>query len=161
MKIWIVYDSKFGNNKQIAEVLGKQFSEDQNDVHVQYAKKVKPQEAIDADMLFFGGPIHLGAITFTAKGWVENFAKILSSNKKTLKKVAVWGTHIPDKPNTPPNVTWEANALKWKVLMDSIAAEKRMPATQGFLIKAVDGRDTLEDTWLSIVTDFAGRIKSL
>ncbi len=161
MKIWIVYDSKYGNNKQIAEVIGKQFSEDGNDVHVHYAKIVKPQDAIDADMLLFGGPIHLGAITSTAKGWMEKYTKVLASNKRTLKKVAAWGTHIPDKPDTPPKYAWTANALKWKALMDGIAAEKRMPVVQGFNIKSVEGHDTLEDGWLNIVTDFVGRIKAL
>ncbi len=161
MKIWIVYDSKYGNNKQIAGALATRFSDEGHDVQVHYAKTVKPGDALDTDVLVFGGPIHLGQITLTIKGWVVKFAKVLRSSGKSLKKVAAWGTHLEDKPETPPKVAWAANALNWKALMDDINAEKRMPAVQSFVIKPVDGKDTLVANWQDGVAELASRIKSL
>jgi menaquinone-dependent protoporphyrinogen IX oxidase len=159
MNIWIIYDSKYGNNKQIAEALGTQFSDDGNDVKVHLAKTVKPKDVIDADMLIFGGPIRWGTTSFTMKGWMANFAKILNSNKKTLKKIAGWGTHLQDKPGTAPQFTWDATALKWKALMDDVIAEKRMPEIQGIVVNGMSG--PMEENWQSLVADFAGRIKAL
>jgi len=159
MKIWIIYDSKYGNNKQIADVLGTQFSEDGNEVHVHHAKTMKPINAIDADLLIFGGPLRWGMISSTMKGWMANFAKILNSNKKMLKKVAGWGTHLQDKPDMPAKFTWDASALKWKALMDGVDAEKRMPEIQGIIVNGMSG--PLEENWQGAIADFAGRIKTL
>jgi menaquinone-dependent protoporphyrinogen IX oxidase len=40
MNVWIVYDSKFGNNKRIADLLATHLK-DMNNVHVAYAKTIR------------------------------------------------------------------------------------------------------------------------
>jgi menaquinone-dependent protoporphyrinogen IX oxidase len=159
LKVWIVYDSKYGNNKQIADALGNLFSEEGNNVHVHHIKTVKPKEVIDTDILIFGGPLRMGNISFAIRRWVTNYAKILSSKKFSIKKVATWGTHLPDKPDTPQKFAWDSITIKWKTLMEVVSAEKRMSKVQGIIIKDMAG--PLEENWQAIVADFAERIKAL
>nr|MDO8113697.1 hypothetical protein [Candidatus Sigynarchaeota archaeon] len=157
MKIWIVYDSKFGNNKQIAEALGEIFKEG-NAVHVQYAKKISPKEVAkdEPDMLLFGGPLRAGNISFTIKRWGSNFGRTLKSRGFKLKKVAVWGTHGRDDPGTPAKFLWAAVEQKWKTLMDSVPAEKST-GVQGINVDGMKG--PMETGWKDLITKFAEQVK--
>ena len=82
MKIWIVYDSKFGNNKKVVqkmqELLGKN-----HEVHVNYAKEISPKNVLAAspEIFLFGGPRRIGKISKTLRKWVERFSKLLKMNK--------------------------------------------------------------------------------
>jgi menaquinone-dependent protoporphyrinogen IX oxidase len=160
MKIWIVYDSKYGNNKQIAEALGGLFNEG-NVVHVHHAKDITPKEAIEdqPDILLFGGPLRAGMISFTIKGWASKFAHLLKSKKLKLQKVAVWGTHARNDPETPPKFSWANVEPKWKAAMDEVPAEKAMPGVQGINIDGMEG--PMEANWKELITSFAGQIKAL
>lgn len=160
MNIWIVYDSKYGNNKQIAEVLEGLFKEG-NEVHVHHAKNVSPKEAIDSkpDILLFGGPIRAGMISFTTKGWVSKFARILKSRGLKIKKVGVWGTHAINDAQTPPRFAWVNIESKWKALMAKVPAEKAMPGVQGINIEGMEG--PLEANWKDMIARFADQVKSL
>jgi menaquinone-dependent protoporphyrinogen IX oxidase len=160
MNVWIVYDSKFNNNKQIAEVLAGLFKEG-NAVHVHHAKDVSPKEAIDSepDILLFGGPLRAGMISFTAKGWLSKFARMLASKGLKLKKVGVWGTHGINDAETPPKFAWAASELKWNALMAEVPAEKSMPGVQGISVLGMEG--PMEADWRALVEGFAQRVKSL
>ncbi len=160
MKIWILYDTKHGNNKQIAEVLSDLFKEG-NIVHVSQAKDVSPKEIADdkPDILLFGGPIHVGMISFTMKGWVSKFASILKSKQIKLQKVGVWGTHLREVPDMPPKLAWSTTAPKWKALMDEVLSEKTIPDVQGIIVE--DMKSPMEPSWKEIVTGFAERVKGL
>ena len=51
-----------------------------------YAKKVSPKEVFASapDTLLFGGPLRLGMISFTIKGWAAKHAKILRGKSTKL-----------------------------------------------------------------------------
>jgi menaquinone-dependent protoporphyrinogen IX oxidase len=160
MNVWIVYDSKYNNNKQIAEVLAGLFKEG-NELHVHHAKDVSPKEAIESqpDILLFGGPLRAGMISFTAKGWLSKFAHILASKGLKLKKVGVWGTHGVNDAETPPKFAWAASELKWNALMKEVPAEKSMTNVQGISVLGMEG--PMEANWKELVTAFAERVKAL
>ncbi len=92
MKIWIVYDSKYGNNIKVAQVMGELLKK--HDVLISYAKKVTPKAVIASkpDILLFGGPRRIGKIARTICSWVEKFANQAVSEKYQLKKVGAWET---------------------------------------------------------------------
>lgn len=158
MKIWIIYDSKFGNNKQIAEALAALFKE-RNEVHVHHAKTVKAKDAIDADIFLFGGPIRAGMVSFTIKGWVNKFSRMQKTKHTKVMIVAAWSTHAKNTSETSPKFAWENVAPKWKALMNRVSAEKTMPDIQGFVVEGMQG--PLETGWQDIIADFAERIKAL
>ncbi len=92
MNIWIVYDSKFGNNIKVAKTMGEMLKT--HEVHVSYAKKVSPKDVLASkpDILLFGGPRRIGKIARTIRVWVEKFAKLAVATQFQLKKVGAWET---------------------------------------------------------------------
>jgi menaquinone-dependent protoporphyrinogen IX oxidase len=160
MNVWIVYDSKYNNNKQIAETLVSLFK-DGNEVHVHHAKDVSPKEAAESkpDILLFGGPIRAGMISFTMTGWAGKFASALRSKGHNLKKVGVWGTHAANDPETPPKMAWTSVEPKWKAVMAEVPAEKAMPGVQGISVTGMEG--PMEANWKELVAAFAEGVKAL
>jgi flavodoxin len=160
MKIWIIYDSRFGNNKQVAEAIGERLQQD-NDVQVHHAKDVSAKQAIQdmPDILIFGGPIHAGMISFTAKTWVASFSRSLRRKGMMLKKVAAWGTHAANPPELKGRFSWSSEEEKWKKLMDGVPAEKEMSGIQGLVVTGMPG--PLEDGWQDKVAAFADAINAL
>ena len=57
MKLWIIYDSRFGNNKIVAQDLADQLKNN-NIVEGHYAKQISPKKVAASipDALLFGGP---------------------------------------------------------------------------------------------------------
>jgi len=162
MNIGIVYDSKYGNNKVIAEALASYFK-DGNNIQLYYAKKLSQKALIEGgiDMLVLGGPIHLGAPSITMKRWANRMANMLNQKGIQLKKIAIWGTHLKDKPNTPVKYSWDGVKQKWKKILDKFPAEKKVNEIQGFDITPIAGRDTIESGWQDIVAQFANVVKNL
>jgi len=162
MKVWIVYDSKFGNNKRIADLLATYFK-DTDKVEVAYAKTISPQKVIDSgvDVFLFGGPLRAGNISFTMKRWALKFAAILKKQNKILKQAAVWGSHGTTDPKTPPKFSWESSKLKWKAVLDQIPAEKKVAEVIGFDVNPTTLEGPLVPGWEAIVKQFATMIKNL
>ncbi len=162
MNVWIIYDSKYGNNQKIAEALAGHFK-DGNTVHVHYTKEISQQAVIDGgvDVLLFGGPLRLGMVSHTMKSWANKMASMLTQKSMQLKKAAVWGTHIKDPPNAQPKFTWEVIKLKWKAILNTFPAAKKAPEIESFIVGPVNGRDTVNPGWEEIVAQFAETIKNL
>jgi menaquinone-dependent protoporphyrinogen IX oxidase len=162
MNIWIVYDSKFGNNKRIANALAEQFQSD-NNVHVHYAKEISPKAVVESgiDMFLFGGPLRAGNISFTMKSWANKLAALLKKQKKSIQKAAVWGSHAKNGPDTPPKFSWDSSKLKWKALLDTFPSEKKLSEVIGFDVNPATLEGPLEPGWEELVTEFANKVKSL
>ncbi|MBD3350069.1 MAG: hypothetical protein GF364_01105 [Candidatus Lokiarchaeota archaeon] len=162
MKIFIVYDSKFGNNKRIAERLSDYFKDD-NEVRIEYAKEISPKElgAEDIDLLIFGGPLRMGNPSFTIRRWAKKVAKILKKQNKTLPKTAVWGSHARNDPDTPEKFSWNASKEKWNVILKQFPADNKPSDVIGFTVKPDTLAGPLEEGWENIVKDFVEVIKNL
>ena len=98
MKIKIIFDSKFGNNKHIANSIGKLFDESGNQLEVGHAKDLSPEYVVKSnpDLVIFGGPTRIGQISGTIKKWIKKFDNLQTKSKLNLKKAAVFATHLPD-----------------------------------------------------------------
>ncbi len=160
MNVLIVYDSKYNNNKQVAEALLGLFKEG-NEVHVHHAKQLSPKQAAESqpDVLLFGGPLRWGMVSSTIKGWAGNFSKALAKKGTKVKKVGAWCTHLKEAPGTPEKYAWASVERNWKVIMDGVPSEKTMPGVQGIIVDAIKG--PLASGWHDLVWKFAEAIKAL
>ncbi len=93
MKIWIVYDSKFGNNVKVAEYLKEKLGIT-HEVNVSYAKKISPATVVkdNPDVLLFGGPLRAGNLSYTIRKWAERFGKEAKKKGFELKNLGSWET---------------------------------------------------------------------
>lgn len=90
-KVLIVYWSKYGNTKQVAETIAKGIkSAKQVEIAVKDVKNTKPEEALDYDVLVIGSANHIGRPV----GDIRKFLKNLEKLDLEGKKGAVFDTHI-------------------------------------------------------------------
>jgi menaquinone-dependent protoporphyrinogen IX oxidase len=162
MNIWIIYDSKFGNNKRVAEALAEEFKAG-NVMQISHAKHISPKKVMEAgiDVFLFGGPLRAGNISFTMKRWAGKLAGMLKKRQKTLAIAAVWGSHAVNAPDTPPQFSWNASKGKWKALLDTIPAEKKIDEVISFEVQPTTLAGPLVPGWEEIAKNFAHRVKSL
>ncbi len=162
MNIMIVYDSKYGNNKQVAEALAGHFNNG-NIVHVHFAKEISQQAVIDGGVnVLIMGPVHFGGPTSTMKKWTKKMADLLNKKAWKVSKTAIWGTHLKNDPNQAAGkCSWDMAKAKWKTILDMIPAEKKLAEIQGIEVGAISGANILETGWRDLVAQFADMVKNL
>ncbi len=130
-KVWIVYDSKYGNCQKVAGAIGKLVEKDY-EVHVEHAKRVKPERVV-ADQpaaVLIGGPIRATMPSFTIKGWAGNLGKALQKAGKRIPKALVFCT----AGSTPQN------AAKLKAVLEKSGQfDQIYPETFGILVAGMQG----------------------
>ncbi len=90
MKVFIVYDSKYGNTKLAGEQILEGIKESGTfEIAIDYIKDIDPQKLADYDAIVIGSPNHMGAPSMAMKKFV---GKLPESNLKA-KNVAVFGTY--------------------------------------------------------------------
>lgn len=94
MLTWILYDTKFGNGKKLAEMLKGEFPESWN-VKTGDVKSIKPSEIAQEvpDVLVLGGAIRMFRGAPASKKWLKELSKVLRSNGKNIPKATVFMTH--------------------------------------------------------------------
>ena len=162
MNIWIIYDSKFGNNKRVAEALAEHFKEG-NVVEVHYAKNISPKQVLASgiDILLFGGPPRAGMISYLMKSWANKLAKLLRKQQLTVEKVAIWGTHSRVAPETPEKFSWTLFKTKWVNVLDGFPAEKKLSEVLGFPVNPDTLEGPLDPGWEEKVAQLAEDVKAL
>ncbi len=70
MRVNIIYDSKYGNNKKIAKYVGNSF--ENNNVKVFFVKDTDPDYIRDADLYIFSTPTQVGKATKKMRKFVKN-----------------------------------------------------------------------------------------
>ena len=90
LKVFIAYDSKYGNTKLVAQkILEGMMESDGIETAIGYVKEVNVNELADFDAIVLGGPNHFGRPSQTIKTFVNRLAKLDLKSKK----VAVFGTY--------------------------------------------------------------------
>ncbi|MFB0544482.1 MAG: flavodoxin family protein [Asgard group archaeon] len=89
MKCVIVYDTKFGNNKQLCEAVGKDLERDM-EVKCFFVDEATVDDVKAADLVIIGGPTHV----LRASRKMRKFLKELSKSKEEFsgKKAIAYGT---------------------------------------------------------------------
>jgi menaquinone-dependent protoporphyrinogen IX oxidase len=76
-KIVVVYDSKFGNTRQVAEEITASINESTAvDVILNGVKEINFDNVITADAILIGSPNHLGRATKSIRNFIDELGKI-------------------------------------------------------------------------------------
>ena len=90
-KVIVVYESKYGNTKQVAETIIEGINEIQKvEALLKEPKHVKPTEVLDYDVILIGSPNHFGGPTRGIKKFIDKLGKLPLKNKM----FAVFDTYI-------------------------------------------------------------------
>ncbi|NHI92327.1 MAG: hypothetical protein EAX96_07470 [Candidatus Lokiarchaeota archaeon] len=94
MKIAVLYDSKYGNTKQVAEFLADKMQVNNNQIRLFRTKESKPKDLLSfqPEIMLVGGPTHFGKPTRTLKKYIKSLGKSRPNN--TFYKVAVFNCNI-------------------------------------------------------------------
>jgi menaquinone-dependent protoporphyrinogen IX oxidase len=90
VKVYVGYDSKYGNTKLVAENLLKGMREVEGiEAAIGYVKEVDAEKVADYDVIVLGAPNHMGRPSRTMTKFVDKLAEI----DLKAKDVAVFGTY--------------------------------------------------------------------
>jgi len=90
MRVLIVYESKYGNTKKVAETIGEGITEAGNKTDVKHVKEVEKETVKDFDILLIGSPTYVGS---HAKS-IKKFIKSLGDLSLKGKSFAVFDTQM-------------------------------------------------------------------
>lgn len=96
MKIAILYDSKYGNTKQLAEFLEEKIQSRGYEVQLFRTTKAKPKDliAFQPGAILVGGPTHWGKPARTLSKYIKKLGKF--EHKSNIHKAAVFNCHTGD-----------------------------------------------------------------
>ena len=89
VKVFVFYDSKYGNTKLAAEKVAEGLRGGGVEVDLGYIKEVSAEHALDYDVLVLGAPNHMGRPSQAMKNFISQLSAVGLKNKK----VAVFGTY--------------------------------------------------------------------
>jgi menaquinone-dependent protoporphyrinogen IX oxidase len=73
LKVFVIYDSKYGNTKLVAMKIVEGLNQAGGlDVAVEYVKDVDPQKLVGYDALVIGAPNHMGRPSWTMRKFVDS-----------------------------------------------------------------------------------------
>ena len=76
-KVIVVYESKYGNTKRVAETIVEGINEIKRiEAVLKEPKHVEPTEVLDYDVILIGSPNHIGGPTRGIKKFIEKLGKI-------------------------------------------------------------------------------------
>lgn len=96
VKIAILYDSKYGNTKLLAEYLEEKIQEGGHEVKLFRTNKTKPKHlfVFEPEAILVGGPTHFGKPARTLSKYIEKLGKFKQISK--IRKVAVFNCYTGD-----------------------------------------------------------------
>jgi len=90
VRVFVVYDTKYGNTKLAAESILKGSREIEGiEAEIGYVKEVDVGKVVDYDVIVLGGPNHMGRPSRTMKKFVDKLAEV----DLKASAVAVFGTY--------------------------------------------------------------------
>lgn len=94
MKVYLMYDTQFGNGKMLAQALGKEFPSD-FEIKSGDVKDINPQNVAkeNIDVLVLGGAIRMFRGATKSKKWLRELNKILRRSGNTIKYATEFLTH--------------------------------------------------------------------
>ena len=96
VKVFVVYDSKYGNTKLVAEKIVEGIKESEGiETAIGYAKNVDPSKLADYDAVLIGAPNHMGNPSRTISKFVDKLARL----DLKAKQVAVFDTYFVRQKN--------------------------------------------------------------
>jgi len=140
-RVFIVYDTKYGNTKLVAEKIAEGMRELKGiETEVSDAEEVDPKKIQDADAVLIGAPNHMGNPSRTIMKFIDKLGKL----KLKPKDAAVFDTYMGKDfekaaKKMENRIREKAPALKLMTSGLSIRVDDmKGPITEGELPKCID-----------------------
>lgn len=147
-KILVVYESKYGNTKRVAETIVKGMQcVDRIEIALNEVKKIDRKAITSYDAIVFGGPTHFGGPTRNIKKFIDK----LSSAPLDGKQFAVFDTYF--------KTDFEKATKKMEQMMHEKAPAMKM-TVPGLSIKVEEMKGPIAQGELSKCEEFGARIAS-
>lgn len=89
-KVFVIYDTKYGNTKLVAEQIAEGLKEvEGTETAIGYVKEIDIEKVAEYDAIVLGAPNHMGRPSRTMKKFIDRLAEI----DLKAKNVAVFGTY--------------------------------------------------------------------
>ena len=129
-RIFIVYDTKHGNTKLVAEKISEGTKEFEGiETEVYDVKEVDFKKLADADAILIGAPNHLGGPSRTIMRFIDKLDKL----ELKAKKAAVFDTHMNEEDEKAATGKME------KKLVEKVPALTLMTAGLGIRVDGMEG----------------------
>ena len=93
VKVFVVYDTKYGNTKLVAEKIVEGMREIEGiETAISDIEKVDLEQAVNYDAILIGAPAHFGAPTRTINGFIDKLGK----RDLEAKWAAVFDTYLKE-----------------------------------------------------------------
>jgi flavorubredoxin len=89
VKVFVIYDSKYGNTKLVAQKVSEGLSSWGAEANLGYIKEISPEQTLEYDALILGAPNHMGRPSRTMKNFINHIATLSLKDKK----VVIFGTY--------------------------------------------------------------------
>ncbi len=141
MKVFIAYETKYGNGKKCAEHLERTISQIGHDVNISSIREIKPTSIPQADLYIFSSPTHVG----NPPGKMKKFLKKMNISGKE-SKYALLATDLDPKTKTLQK-------------MEELLSQKGMTkVSEGLKIKVTGMKGPLEDGYQQKLEEFVATI---
>jgi len=142
VKVFVFYDSKYGNTKLASEKIAEGFRAEGIAVDLGYVKEIRPEVAATYDAIVLGAPNHLARPSQAMKSFIDQLAKV---NLKA-RFVAVFGTYagkerLHDRAERKLEVLAKTKLPKLKLLSPGLCVHVRGvsgPVVHGELPKCIE-----------------------
>lgn len=136
MKGTVVYDSYYGNTKQVAEAIADELKAEGHDAELRSIREHHRTEP-DGDIMFLGSPVRMGSVT----GRMKRFVKKLDANLWKSKPLVVFTTtlNLPDDANEEKLRTQEKYDWGAGRKLRDLAREQGLTAVEDHLWAEVAG----------------------
>ena len=149
MKVFILYDSKYGNTKTVAENILESLKQVEDmEVAISCIKDIDPHSVISYDALILGAPNHMASPSRAMKSFVDKLAKLTVN----AKSVAVFGTY-----SGRVRLTDRAVKKMEKIVEKKLPNLKLLPPSLSVRVKGVTG--PIADGELPKCQEFGRRIE--
>ncbi|HIE08774.1 MAG TPA: flavodoxin family protein [Armatimonadetes bacterium] len=113
-RMLIVYFSKTGNTKAMAEAIAEGAKEAGAEVIVKTAEEARPSELVDADVIVLGSPAYFGNMAWPLKRFVDESIEVYGKLRGKHGGCFSSGGGVRDAERTVTALTWalEIHGLK-------------------------------------------------
>jgi menaquinone-dependent protoporphyrinogen IX oxidase len=141
MKLYVAYDTKYGNTKLVAEKIVEGMREvDGMEAAISEIGEVDLEKLADCDVILIGAPVHFGEPSRAIRGFIDKLAKL---DLKT-KWAAVFDTYLKtdfERGVRPMEERISEKLPKLKLISPGLSiqiADMKGPITEGEIPKCVD-----------------------
>ena len=138
MKIYIAYESKYGNGRRCVEYLQNTLTKKGHDVKVSSIREIKSNILPEADLYIFSSPTHIGSIPRKMKKFLKKLEV-----KREGAKYALITTYLDPKTKT------------LQIMEDLLQPKGLNKVSDGLKIKVMSMKGPLEDDYEKKLDDFA------